>query len=57
MTWCFTNNISHCNWALNDKEEEWSILIPSASTTGGWSDDDLTKAGKLARNIIRNWPE
>ena len=57
MTWCFTNKISHCNWAVNDKEEEWSILIPGASTTGGWTDDELTKAGKLARNIIRNWPE
>jgi hypothetical protein len=57
MAWCFTNKISHCNWAVNDKEEEWSILISGASTTGGWSDDDLTKAGKLARNIIRNWPE
>lgn len=57
MAWCFTNKISHCNWAVNDKEEEWSILIPGASTTAGWSDDDLTKAGKLARNIIRNWPE
>ena len=57
MTWCFTNKISHCNWAVNDKEEEWSILISGASTNGGWPDDDLTKAGKLARNIIRNWPE
>ncbi len=57
MAWCLTNKISHCNWAVNDKEEEWSILIPGASTTAGWSDDDLTKAGKLARNIIRNWPE
>jgi len=57
MTWCFTNKISHCNWAVNDKEEEWSILISSASTNGGWPDDELTKAGKLARNIIRNWPE
>jgi len=57
MTWCFDNKISHCNWAVNDKEEEWSILVPGASTTGGWSDDDLTDAGKLARNIIRNWPE
>ena len=45
MTWCHTNKISHCNWAVNDKEEEWSILIPGASTSGGWSDDDLTKAG------------
>ena len=57
MAWCFDNKISHCNWAVNDKEEEWSILIPGASTSGGWSDDDLTDAGKLARNIIRNWPE
>jgi aryl-phospho-beta-D-glucosidase BglC (GH1 family) len=57
MTWCFDNKISHCNWAVNDKEEEWSILVPGASTSGGWSDDDLTDAGKLARNIIQNWPE
>ena len=57
MAWCFLNKISHCNWAVNDKEEEWSILIPGASTIGGWSDDELTKAGKLARNIIRNWSE
>ena len=57
MTWCFENKISHCNWAVNDKEEEWSILVPGASTFGGWVDDDLTDAGKLAKNIIKNWPE
>ena len=52
MAWCFDNKISHCNWAVNDKEEEWSILVPGASTSGGWEYDDLTDAGKLARNII-----
>lgn len=57
MTWCLENKISHCNWAVNDKEEEWSILVPGASTSGGWVDDDLTDAGKLAKNIIKNWPE
>ena len=57
MAWCFDNKISHCNWAVNDKEEEWSILVPGASTSGGWEYDDLTDAGKLARNIIQNWPE
>jgi len=57
MTWCFNNKMSHCNWAVNDKQEEWSILVPGASTTGGWSDDDLTDSGKLARSIIVNWPE
>ncbi len=56
MTWCFTNKIIHCNWAVNDKEEEWSILVPGASTNGGWDEDELTDAGKLAKNIISNWP-
>jgi len=56
MTWCHTNKISHCNWAVNDKEEEWSIVIPGASTSGNWSDEDLTDAGKLAKDIILNWP-
>ena len=56
MTWCFDNKISHCNWAVNDKDEEWSILVPGTSTSG-WTDDELTAAGKLAKNIIRNWPE
>jgi len=56
MTWCFTNKIIHCNWAVNDKEEEWSILIPGASTNGGWQENELTDAGKLAKNIISNWP-
>jgi len=49
--------MSHCNWAVNDKQEEWSILVPGASTSGGWPDDDLTDSGKLARSIIVNWPE
>ncbi|MBL7046415.1 MAG: glycoside hydrolase family 5 protein [Candidatus Marinimicrobia bacterium] len=57
MVWCYENKISHCNWAVNDKEEEWSILVPGASATGGWSDDDLTDSGILARHIIVNWPE
>ena len=56
MNWCFDNKISHCNWAVNDKDEEWSILVPGTSTSG-WRDDELTAAGKLAKNIIRNWPE
>ena len=55
MTWCFQNKISHCNWAVNDKEEEWSILNPG-SQISNWSENDLTDAGKLVKNIIKNWP-
>ena len=57
MNWCHLNKISHVNWAVNDKEEEWSILKPGASTTGNWQESDLTEAGKLAKNIISNWPD
>ena len=56
MNWCFENKITHLNWAVNDKEEEWSILKPGISPLGGWSQSDLTNAGKLAKNIISNWP-
>tara|TARA_Y100001980_G_C14549886_1_gene332060 strand:- start:1311 stop:2327 length:1017 start_codon:yes stop_codon:yes gene_type:complete len=56
MNWCFANKITHLNWAVNDKEEEWSILRPGASQLGNWSDSDLTDAGKLAKDIISNWP-
>jgi endoglucanase len=55
MEWCKANKISHCNWAVNDKVEEWSILRPGSSSLGNWSDLNLTSAGQLARNIIRGW--
>jgi endoglucanase len=55
MEWCKTNNISHCNWSVHDKVEEWSVLKSGASTSGQWPDTDLTEAGKLSRTIIRSW--
>ncbi len=50
------NHISNTNWALNDKAEGASALVPGASTTGGWDDGQLTPSGKLAREITRGWP-
>ena len=55
ITWCKDNKISHCSWAVNDKEEEWSILKTGSSTMGGWKDINLTESGKLERAIIRDW--
>ena len=55
MSWCAKNMISHCNWAVNDKTEESSILVPAASTSGHWTDDELTKSSQLAKNVIKNW--
>ena len=55
MAWCREKGISHCNWAVNDKAEEWSILVPGSGATGHWNDQSLSEAGKLAREIIRGW--
>ena len=55
MSFLDQNNISHLNWALNDKMEGASSLRPNASAVGGWSDSDLTTSGLLVRDIIRNW--
>ncbi|QTD38500.1 glycoside hydrolase family 5 protein [Polaribacter batillariae] len=55
MTWCKENSISHCNWAVNNKKEEWSIIKEGASESGSWKDNNLTDAGWLTRSIIRNW--
>lgn len=50
------NNISHANWALNDKAEGSSALTPGASANGGWASSQLTASGAFAKDIIRNWP-
>ncbi|HSC67004.1 MAG TPA: carbohydrate-binding protein [Cellvibrio sp.] len=50
------NNISHANWALNDKAEGSSSLVPGASANGGWPSSQLTASGAFAKDIIRSWP-
>ena len=45
----------HCNWAVSDKREAASIVVPGASTKGGWKSSDLTPSGVLVRKIIREW--
>lgn len=49
------HNLSHCYWALNDKREGASILKPGTKPNGKWTDDDLTLAGLLIRDIVRRW--
>jgi len=55
MAFMKQNNLTHCNWAINDKKEGASILKPGASVKGGWKDSDLTESGILVREYIRNW--
>jgi endoglucanase len=48
--------LSHCNWAVYDKAETASILLPSAASRGPWRDEDLSPSGRYARTLIRAWP-
>jgi hypothetical protein len=55
MDFLCENNISHCNWALNDKVEGASVLKSGSSTLGNWGSNDLTASGILVKGIIENW--
>jgi endoglucanase len=50
------NQLSHCNWAVYDKHETASLVLPRAASTGGWTDADLTASGRYVRAIVRGWP-
>lgn len=46
--------ISYINWSLCDKSESASLLAPGASTTGGWTDAQLTESGRFIRDWFKN---
>ncbi len=56
MDFLRNNNISHANWALNDKLEGASALVPGANPNGGWSSGDYTASGAFVRDLVRDWP-
>lgn len=51
------NGISHMMWAVSDKDEGSAMLKNGAPSKGGWTDKHLTKSGKFARTIIREWSD
>lgn len=55
MEFLHANQLSHCNWAVNDKQESASALVPGVSAAGPWSESTLTASGKLVRRIIKSW--
>ncbi len=49
------NNISHCNWAINDKVEGSSALTSGASAQGNWTSNNLTWSGSLVKGILKSY--
>lgn len=50
------NNISWCNWSVNNKGEDSGVLAfnKDRDAKGQWTESDLSTAGKFLRGILRN---
>merc|ERR1719188_2363252 len=46
------HGVSYANWAISDKNEACSALVPGASSNGGWSDGELTASGRYMKGAI-----
>ncbi|WP_049722907.1 glycoside hydrolase family 5 protein [Gilvimarinus polysaccharolyticus] len=55
MEFLKSNQLSHANWALNDKAEGASILKNTTAANGPWSDSDLTESGVYVKSIVKGW--
>eukprot|EP00435_Cladocopium_sp_Y103_P029412 s1141_g7.t1 len=50
------HQISDANWAISDKQEACSALLPGASGDGGWEDCELTESGHFVRSTLLGEP-
>lgn len=55
IAWAESSKISWVTWSVSDKDETCSVLLPSASATGGWKETDLKQSGIKARDLIRKY--
>ena len=46
-------NLSYATWNISNKNETSSLISASCSKTSGWSEDELSEAGKWLRNYMR----
>ncbi|MBB6112904.1 endoglucanase [Mucilaginibacter lappiensis] len=50
------NKISWVNWSVTDKSGELcSMLLPGASSSGGWTTSQLSETGNYIRNKLRGY--
>ena len=49
-----SNNISYCIWNLSNKAETSSLIQSGCSRTSGWSESELTEAGKWYVGVLNN---
>ena len=52
MEWMEKNRLSWVNWNVTDKNETTALMLPGASTKGGWKSGELTESGKYIRKQL-----
>lgn len=55
IDWAEKNKISWITWSVSDKDETCSVLLPSAASTGNWTEKDLKPSGRKTRALLRKW--
>jgi endoglucanase len=55
INWCEKNKISWITWSVSDKDETCSVLKKTASSTGGWKEEDLKESGIKSRALVRKY--
>jgi endoglucanase len=53
IAWMESNGISWCKWAIADKDETCSILVPGADPKGRWPLSALKESGLHTRRLLR----
>jgi endoglucanase len=52
IDWMKKNQISWVSWSIADKNETCSMLKPSASSTGNWTEEDMKESGIKTRQMF-----
>lgn len=53
LEWMDARGLSWCAWSVSDKVETCSMLVPGASATGNWTEDELKPWAKLVREALK----
>jgi endoglucanase len=53
VKWMKENYISWITYSIADAEETCAMLKPSASSSGGWKESDLSDSGRKTRELLR----
>lgn len=53
VQWMKSKHISWAAWSVSDKNETCSVLNPTASSTGSWSEKDIKKWGQVVRENLQ----